>query len=73
MTGRLLYPDPFVHLYNAASDLVMDIKVCDQLGNLGQIFTEPSSLYIAQTAVPDIPPLKHLKVGPSETKESENQ
>eukprot|EP00957_Ditylum_brightwellii_P081369 6189276-Ditylum_brightwellii.AAC.1 len=73
MTGRPLDPVPFVHLYIAASDLVRDIKVCAQLGSLGQIFAEPSSLCIMPAAAPDIPPSEHLKVGLTETKESENQ
>eukprot|EP00957_Ditylum_brightwellii_P134341 10242153-Ditylum_brightwellii.AAC.2 len=73
MAGRPLDPAPFVHLYNAASDLVRDIKVCVQLGNLGQIFAEPSSLYVALAAVLDIPPVKFLKFGLTETKELQNQ
>eukprot|EP00957_Ditylum_brightwellii_P206619 15349235-Ditylum_brightwellii.AAC.1 len=73
MAGRPLDPALFVHLYNTASDLVRDIDVCDQLGSLGQIFAENSSLYVAPTAAPDIPPTKRLKVGPSETKELKNQ
>eukprot|EP00957_Ditylum_brightwellii_P189095 14394267-Ditylum_brightwellii.AAC.1 len=73
MAGRPLDPAPFVQLYNAASDLVRDIDVCAQLGSLGQIFAEPSSLYVTPTAAPDNHPAKHPKVGPPETKESENQ
>eukprot|EP00957_Ditylum_brightwellii_P130596 9962296-Ditylum_brightwellii.AAC.1 len=73
MAGRPLDPSPFVCLYNAASDFVRDIKVCAQLGSLGQIFVEPSSLYAAPATAQDIPPTKHPKVGPTETKESENQ
>eukprot|EP00957_Ditylum_brightwellii_P042971 3254889-Ditylum_brightwellii.AAC.1 len=73
MAGRPLDPAPFMHLYNSASDLVRDIKVCSPLGILGQIFTEPSSLYIALVAAPDIPPTKRLKAEPTETKESENK
>eukprot|EP00957_Ditylum_brightwellii_P153516 11684233-Ditylum_brightwellii.AAC.1 len=60
MTGRPLDLAPFVHLYNAASDLVREIKVCVQLGSMGQIFAEPSSLYVAPNAAPDTPPTKHL-------------
>eukprot|EP00957_Ditylum_brightwellii_P139984 10666809-Ditylum_brightwellii.AAC.1 len=73
MVERPLDPAPFVHLYDAASDLVRDIEVCAQLGSLGKIFAEPSSLYVAPTAAPDIPPAKRPKDGPSETKESKNQ
>eukprot|EP00957_Ditylum_brightwellii_P129666 9891273-Ditylum_brightwellii.AAC.2 len=73
MTERPLDPAPFVHLYNAASDLIRDIEICTQLGSLGQIFAEPSSLYVAPAATPDIPPANHPKVRPTETKESENQ
>eukprot|EP00957_Ditylum_brightwellii_P000102 7556-Ditylum_brightwellii.AAC.2 len=73
MAGRPLDLAPFVYLYNAASDLIRDIEVCAQLGSLGQIFAEPSSLYVAPTAAPDIHLAKCLKVGPSETKELENQ
>eukprot|EP00957_Ditylum_brightwellii_P031598 2396011-Ditylum_brightwellii.AAC.1 len=61
MAGRPLDPAPFVPLYNAASDLVRDIEVCAQLGSLRQIFAESSSLYIAPTATPDIPPTKRPK------------
>eukprot|EP00957_Ditylum_brightwellii_P183306 13962812-Ditylum_brightwellii.AAC.1 len=73
MTGRPLDPAPFVYLYNAVSNLVRDIEVCTQLRSLGQIFTKPSSLYIAPAATPGTPPTKHLKIGAIETKESENQ
>eukprot|EP00957_Ditylum_brightwellii_P168916 12857003-Ditylum_brightwellii.AAC.1 len=45
MAGRPLDSDPFVNLYNAASDLIRGIKVCSKLESLGQIFPEPSSLY----------------------------
>eukprot|EP00957_Ditylum_brightwellii_P073171 5562198-Ditylum_brightwellii.AAC.1 len=73
MTGRPLDPAPFVCLYNTASDLVKDIGVCAQLASLGQNFAEHSSLYIVPTAAPDSHPAKCLKVGPPETKDSENQ
>eukprot|EP00957_Ditylum_brightwellii_P079808 6069619-Ditylum_brightwellii.AAC.1 len=73
MAGRPLHPAPFVCLYNAASDLVKNIKACAQLGSLGQIFAKLSSLYAGPTAASDIHPAKHPKVGPSETEESENQ
>eukprot|EP00957_Ditylum_brightwellii_P191312 14566666-Ditylum_brightwellii.AAC.1 len=61
MAGRHLDPATFVHLYNAASDLVRDIKVSAQLGSLGQIFAEPSSLYVVPTAAPDSHPTKRPK------------
>eukprot|EP00957_Ditylum_brightwellii_P112971 8614825-Ditylum_brightwellii.AAC.1 len=73
MAGKPLDPDPFVRLYNAASDLVRDIEVCAQLGSLGQILAEPSSLYVAPTAASDNHPAKRPKVGPLESEESENQ
>eukprot|EP00957_Ditylum_brightwellii_P019573 1476093-Ditylum_brightwellii.AAC.1 len=73
MTGRPLNPAPFVWLYNAASDLVRDIEVCAQLRSLGQIFAEPSSLYVAPAATPSTPPAKHPKVGQTKDKELENQ
>eukprot|EP00957_Ditylum_brightwellii_P167257 12732285-Ditylum_brightwellii.AAC.1 len=73
MAGRPLDPAPFVQLYNAASDLVRDIKVCTQLGSLGQIFAEPSSLCVALTPAPRTPPAKCPKVGQTKNNNSENQ
>eukprot|EP00957_Ditylum_brightwellii_P022085 1665989-Ditylum_brightwellii.AAC.1 len=73
MAGRPLDPATFVQLYNAASDHVRDIEVCAQLGSLGQIFTELSSLYVAPAAAPGTLPTKHLKIGTAENKESKNQ
>eukprot|EP00957_Ditylum_brightwellii_P079260 6027387-Ditylum_brightwellii.AAC.1 len=73
MTRRHLDPVPFVHLYNAASDLVRDIEVCAQLRSRGQIFADPSSLYVAPAATPGIPPARHPETGETENKESENQ
>eukprot|EP00957_Ditylum_brightwellii_P076126 5787162-Ditylum_brightwellii.AAC.1 len=61
MAGRPLDPAPFVCLYNVASELVRDIEVCAQFGSLGQIFVEPSSLYVTSTAAPDIHPAKCAK------------
>eukprot|EP00957_Ditylum_brightwellii_P006788 514995-Ditylum_brightwellii.AAC.2 len=63
MAGRLLDPAPFIHLYNDATDLVRGIEFCDQLGSLGQIFAEPSFLYVTLTATPDSHPAKHPKIG----------
>eukprot|EP00957_Ditylum_brightwellii_P047749 3627232-Ditylum_brightwellii.AAC.1 len=73
VAGRPLDPAPFVHLYNVASDLVRDTKVCTQLGSLVQIFAKPSSLYIAPDATPGTLPAKHSKTGATENKESKNQ
>eukprot|EP00957_Ditylum_brightwellii_P002192 168198-Ditylum_brightwellii.AAC.1 len=61
MAGRPLDPVPFVHLYNTASDLVRDIKVCAQLESLGQMFAKPSSLYVVPTAAQGTPPTKRPK------------
>eukprot|EP00957_Ditylum_brightwellii_P017818 1341470-Ditylum_brightwellii.AAC.1 len=73
MTGKTLDPAPFLHLYNTAFDLVRDIKVCDQLGRLGQIFAEPSSLYAAPAATSSTPPAKRPRSGATDNEESENQ
>eukprot|EP00957_Ditylum_brightwellii_P010470 793096-Ditylum_brightwellii.AAC.1 len=73
MAGRPLYPVSFLHLYKAASNLARDIKVCAQLGSLGQIFAEPSSLYVAAATTLITPPTKHPKTGATENEESENQ
>eukprot|EP00957_Ditylum_brightwellii_P018257 1375188-Ditylum_brightwellii.AAC.1 len=73
MAGRPLDPVPFVYLYNAASDLIKGIEVCAQLGSLGQIFVEPSSLYIVPAATPSTPPANGLKSGAADNEELENQ
>eukprot|EP00957_Ditylum_brightwellii_P147549 11236518-Ditylum_brightwellii.AAC.3 len=73
MAERLLDPAPFVHLYNAASDLARDIEVCTQLGSLGQIFAKPSSLYVTPAVAPGILPARCPMIGAMENKESENQ
>eukprot|EP00957_Ditylum_brightwellii_P043159 3270788-Ditylum_brightwellii.AAC.1 len=52
MAGQPLDPTPFVHISNAASDLISDIEICTQLGSLGQIFAAPSVLYIKPTPKP---------------------
>eukprot|EP00957_Ditylum_brightwellii_P108862 8303969-Ditylum_brightwellii.AAC.1 len=73
MAGRPFGPAPFVRLYNAASELVRDIEVCTQLRSLGQIFAEPSSLYVVPATAPSTPPAKCPKVGQTKNKELENQ
>eukprot|EP00957_Ditylum_brightwellii_P139704 10647184-Ditylum_brightwellii.AAC.1 len=49
MAGQPLDPAPFVHISNAASDLILNIEICNQLGSLGQIFAAPSVLYMKPT------------------------
>eukprot|EP00957_Ditylum_brightwellii_P148567 11312397-Ditylum_brightwellii.AAC.1 len=52
MAGQPLDPAPFVHISNAASDLIHIIEICTQLGSLGQISAAPSVLYIKPTPKP---------------------
>eukprot|EP00957_Ditylum_brightwellii_P059059 4479646-Ditylum_brightwellii.AAC.1 len=59
MAGRPLDPAPLLHSYNAASDLIRGIEVCDQLGRLGQIFAKPSSLSVAPATTPSTTLTKH--------------
>eukprot|EP00957_Ditylum_brightwellii_P211239 15365939-Ditylum_brightwellii.AAC.2 len=53
LAGRPLDPAPFACISNVTADLICDIKICNQLGSLGQIFAEPSVLCKKLTPKPD--------------------
>eukprot|EP00957_Ditylum_brightwellii_P175102 13332168-Ditylum_brightwellii.AAC.1 len=58
MTWKLLDPTPFLCISNEEAELIRDIKICTQLGSLGQIFAEPTSLYIKPVPAPPTTPAK---------------
>eukprot|EP00957_Ditylum_brightwellii_P028008 2115129-Ditylum_brightwellii.AAC.1 len=75
MVGQPLDPAPFVHISNAVADLIRDIEVCSQLGSLGQIFAEPSALYVKPALkpipMPAVTPEKCPRLSPAQNNESE--
>eukprot|EP00957_Ditylum_brightwellii_P125353 9554110-Ditylum_brightwellii.AAC.1 len=75
MAGQPLDPAPFVHISNAAADLICDIEICTQLGSLDQIFAEPSALYVKPTPkpipTPALMPDKCPRPSPAQNNESE--
>eukprot|EP00957_Ditylum_brightwellii_P102156 7787306-Ditylum_brightwellii.AAC.1 len=62
-------------LDSATVDVICNIEICTQLGSLGQIFAEPSLLYEKLTPKPDhmptITPIKHPKLSPDKSEDSE--
>eukprot|EP00957_Ditylum_brightwellii_P134070 10221466-Ditylum_brightwellii.AAC.1 len=58
LAGRPLDPAPFVHISNAAADLIQDIEICIQLSSLGKIFAALSVLYVKPAPTPTNMPVK---------------
>eukprot|EP00957_Ditylum_brightwellii_P210900 15365535-Ditylum_brightwellii.AAC.1 len=58
IAGKPLGPTPFLCIFNAVAELVRNIEICMQLRSLGQIFTEPTSLYVKPAPIPQTTPVK---------------
>eukprot|EP00957_Ditylum_brightwellii_P178407 13589521-Ditylum_brightwellii.AAC.1 len=75
LAGRPLDPALFVCIPNATTDLIQGIEICIQLSSLGEIFAEPSVLYVKPVPVPapapTNTPTKHPRKSPGDNNDSE--